>query len=220
MNYTHIELIPSILKPSRPSQFDGESYTALEYVSKTAVKINECVKEFNEFIDAVQDELNTHYDEVDKMRYNIEKMYRDFIVCVDNKYKHHTKVVDDAVQYMVDNLGANIEVILTEKMNNGEFDQNILNAVNGLRNEFQTTVAVVNNYIAESEANYRAFVNEANNVIEDAHNASASAYNAVTRVDDALSAMQIAMVELDGGLPSNIDAGEEFDGGNVGGESV
>lgn len=146
MNRTPIELIPAIIKGSRPSQYEGESFTALEYVSKVAVKINECITEYNEFIKAVADEIETFMNgevtERDLFERRIEQMFEDFKGVIELKYKAQNATIANAISDMIYGIPENISKALDQMYSNGEFDEIVYNSISNLKAEFD---AIVNN---------------------------------------------------------------------------
>lgn len=231
MKFSHIELIPSILKPGRPSQFDGESFTVLEYVSKSAVKINECIKEFNEFIDEVvktcsEHEIKTEED-MELFQRSIEQKFQDFIRVIELKYKSQDKAINDAIKYMKDNLTVFIEETLRNMYDNGELEEAIITAVGNLKAEFQSTVDYVNTTIenynktfnerAENMSNaMELLVNRVNAEIEDSEAAQQEARQAATAAYDAINALDLTVIELDGKTPGYTEDPTDYNGGIIG----
>lgn len=144
MYYNHIEIIPSIIKSSRPSQFEGESFTTLEYVSKIAVKMNECVEEYNKFIDEVNREITSYKNDEnyhrDMFERTMEQKFDDFKRIIDLKYKSQDLAISRAVEYMTTNIANSITEKIIEMKNSGELSDAILTALNEVNSNYENVV--------------------------------------------------------------------------------
>lgn len=150
MYRTPIELIPAIIKGSRPSQYEGESFTALEYVSKVAVKINECITEYNEFVDDVLAEFekfkNGELTDRDIFERRIEQMITDFKGVITLKYKEQDTIIANAISEMINGLPENIANALDQMYSNGEFDAIVYDSIANLKKDFDSIVNNTNNF--------------------------------------------------------------------------
>lgn len=230
MKYSHIELIPSVLKPQRPSQFDGESFTVLEYVSKLSPKMTECIEEYNKFVDEVVKYCNEFTAgatvDNDAFKSDIMQKLKDFMCVLEERFKGQDKEIDEAVDYMKDNLANSIETVILTSVESGILDTAILNAVGNLNTRFDSTVQSVATHIDTSNANYNSFVQEVNTALNDMNGeiedglseidgAIAETTAAVEAVNTAVAAINVAILEIDGGTPFNDTDETDYDGGNV-----
>lgn len=230
MQYSKVELLPSILKPSRPSQFDGESFTVLEYVSKVSGKLNECITQFNDFFEQVIEYCSEYTNKTDidneDFKVGLNNRFLDFIKVIELKYKSQDKVIDEAIDYMKNNLASTLEVVLKDLSDSGELNDTVLTAVGNLRAEFQTTVDTVTSHITESNAAYDEFtdgvttsVNEMNSnvaiAIENANNASNEARLSAAKAEEAVIALDISIIDIDGKTPELVEDGTDYNGGVI-----
>lgn len=160
MNRTPIELIPAIIKSSRPSQYEGESFTALEYVSKVAVKINECINEYNGFVEDVIKEFETFKNgeltDRDVFERRIEQMITDFKEVTKVKYKEQDTVINNAISEMLNSLPDSISKALTQMYSNGQFDAIVYDSIANLKKDFDS---IVNNSNAFQSTINESFIN-------------------------------------------------------------
>lgn len=140
MYYNPIEIIPSIIKSSRPSIYEGESFTTLEYVSKISVKVNECITEYNNFIDSVIKEVSQYKENEfynrDLFERTMEQKFYDFRKVIELKYKSQDLTIANAINKLTAELPTHFENVINKMYENGELDVSILNAVNGLTSKF------------------------------------------------------------------------------------
>ena len=160
MNKYPIELIPAIIKGSRPSQYEGESFTALEYVSKIAVKINECINEYNGFVDDVIKEFETFKNgeltDRDVFERRIEQMITDFKEVIRVKYKEQDTAIVNGISEMLNSLPDNISKALTQMYSNGQFDAIVYNSIANLKRDFDS---IVNNSNTFQSTINESFIN-------------------------------------------------------------
>lgn len=147
----HIELIPNVLKPHRPTQYDGESFTVLELTANIGAKMNECIKEYNAFIDEVvkytKEFTEATNRDADLFQRTIEQKFQDFIGVVELKFSGQTRIIDNAVYHMNTNLRKYIEEVVSEMYESGELDDAIVSAISDLRSSFDDTVQLLNGTI-------------------------------------------------------------------------
>lgn len=150
MNYSKIEVIPAVIKGSRPSQYEGESFTALEYVSKIAYKMNECITEYNKFIDEIikefEDFKSGELITRDVFERKIEQMVADFIGVIELKYKNQDKLIDETLNGMIENLPNTVGEAIKNMYDKGEFDQLVYNSIANLKTEFDVIVKNTNSF--------------------------------------------------------------------------
>lgn len=228
MNRTYIDIIPAIIKGSRPSMYEGESFTALEYVAKIAVKTNECITEYNKFVDTIINEITTFKnDEIynrDLFERKIEQMMYDFKKVIELKYKAQDLTISNAVEYLHTNLVETVEIALTNMFETGELSDEVLQSVGNLKQEFNSTMTAINNTVNNIRNDIDDLVAEANNAIENIHDewaiekaeiteAITEANLAAQDVTDAIAALNLNILDMNGGLPATTVAEDDFDGG-------
>lgn len=232
--WNHVDPIPAILKPHRPSQFEGESFTALEYTAKNAAKVNELVEAYNKFIDEAEKLITdfttgaTRNEEVFRME--MAQKFQDFIDIVELKYDAQNLRITETVEYLRSTFATIVETELTEMFDAGEMDEAILNAVGDINNRFTVAVAemaayrdaidedigafkdevnkTTSDFIAETESTLATISESSAAAIDDCNLATSEALNAV-------AALNLAIVDMDGKTPTDTDNPLEFDGGEI-----
>lgn len=228
MNRTYIDIIPAIIKGSRPSMYEGESFTALEYVSKIAAKTNECITEYNKFIDTIIEEV-TKFEEGelltrDLFERKIEQMMYDFKKVIELKYKAQDLVISNAVDYLQSNLVNTVEQALSNMFDNGELSDEVLQAVGNLKTDFNNTMAAINATVETMRTDIGELIDNANNAIETVHDewatekaeietATTEAELATQDARDAIAALNLAILDMNGGVPTTANGEDDFDGG-------
>lgn len=172
-----IDLIPAIIKGSRPSQFEGESFTALEYVSKIAYKINELIREYNKFGDDLiaefekfkNDELITR----DVFERKIEQMVTDFLDVLKLKYEEQDSFIANAINNIINDLPNILSKTLGEMYADGEFDTIVYNSVENLKKEFDSIVKnttsfqnSINRSFSNLSSDITSFKSEITNIVD------------------------------------------------------
>lgn len=150
MKYPFIETIPDVLKLHRPSMYEGESFTALEYVSKIAVKINECIAEFNSFatdISNLCDEYkDNYYDKQELFQRTMEQRFTDFIEVIKLKYASQDALLDNAIASIIAGMPDHISEAINKMYNSGEFDAIVYDSIANLKRDFDSIVNNTTNF--------------------------------------------------------------------------
>lgn len=159
-----IKLLPHwVLTDVNPAFYDVESKTAVEQTARVYAKMQELIKEYNEFVNEVNkaiieftESTTKDYEEFNSC---ITKLVHDYITMLDEKIKIQDKKIEDTIIYIKNNLASGITTEVTRMVESGELDVAVLNAIDniGLRvanlensslnqnNEINNLVTMVNN---------------------------------------------------------------------------
>lgn len=133
-----------------PALYDTESATAIEMVAKLYGKMNELIDDYNNFVDALNAEIEKFENETDKdielFKIAIRQEFQDFIDIVELKLQSQDKEIADAIAYMKSNLQSTISMLVKEMRENGELTDDLLNAFDELN-------AFINNFSLTQEYN-------------------------------------------------------------------
>lgn len=107
-----------------PTIDDTESLSVLELVGKNTTKINELIKDYNEFVDEINLQVEEFENSITKdheeFKNCITKIMHDYIMKIDDKIKMQDLVIDNAVKYMKDNINSTCTSIINELILNGD----------------------------------------------------------------------------------------------------
>lgn len=148
-NY-HIRPLPFwVLTDLQPAFYDSESGTVLQQLSRIYPKIQEVIDSYNDFVR----EVNRYIDEFENgiitdfncFKNCIIKTMNDYIESIEMKIDLQDEVIENAVNYMKDNLTQTITNLFNEALTNGD----IVASLN--INYTSNTESLVLSIVAESE---------------------------------------------------------------------
>lgn len=144
------------LPDSIPSVYDTQSGSYQEMVAKVYGAMRTLQKEYNAFIDKINNEITNFIDSVNKdqeeFEEKINKIVHDYIIAIDTKIAHQDRVIADAVSYMKDNLTVSITQLIIEMRESGELSEDILNAFEDITDRIST----IENNLSTAQANIQS----------------------------------------------------------------
>lgn len=156
-----------VITDLHPAFYDTDSSTAVEQTGRVYAKMNELIKNYNEFVDSI----NKHIEEfengtnksIEVFETEIRQEFQDFIDIIDLKIENQDKVIQDAIDYMKTNL---VETIKRLNENN-ELDSMLVKAINDVeqemlnkQNDFEVSILTTqNNFMNETNAKISSISN-------------------------------------------------------------
>ena len=226
--------ITPILKPYIPSQYEGESFTALELTAKSAAKINEIVEAYNKFVEGVDAtivEFTSGVNKTDELfRMEMAQKFQDFIEVIEIAYDAQNLKISESVEYLRANFKEYVEEQVHNLYESGELEENLLDAVGELSTKFDGAINDIASYKNTMNAEMAAFKSEINNTTNDfidtvdgqietmATNAAVAVNNcndAAAAAMTAVDALNIAFADINGGAPTDTDMADDYNGGLV-----
>lgn len=118
-----IRLPKWVLTNPRPSIYDSESATAIEMTAKVYQAMTEMVDEYNKFAENVEKNLAQFEQETNKdiqeFTVSLRQEFQDFIDVVEMKLQEQDKEIQEAYDYLVNNLKKTASTIVLEEINKG-----------------------------------------------------------------------------------------------------
>lgn len=132
-----IKLLPLWCIPNtKPAFYDVESDTAVEMTGKVYAAMRELQTDYNKFVTevnkAITDLITGVNTDQEKFEEEINKIVHDYIKMIDTKIAHQDRAIEEAIQYMKENLKTSITELITQMHETGEFDESVLNAINNI----------------------------------------------------------------------------------------
>lgn len=150
MNRYHIRPLPYwVLTDLQPAFYESESGTVLQQLSRIYPKIQEVINSYNDFVRDVNryiDEFeNGIIKDFDCFKNCIIKTMNDYIESIDTKINLQDMNIQNAIDYMKDNLTQTITNLFNEALTNGDI-------VASLNIDYTSnTESLVLSIVAESE---------------------------------------------------------------------
>lgn len=143
-----IDLLPVwTLTNLQPAFYDSESATVLQQMSKVYAKMQELLKDYNNFVK----EVNTNIDDFQNgiisdfecFKNCITKTMNDYIATIDtkinlqdsniaNKFSEQDKLIENAINYMKDNIVQTTTDVINQAIENGTIRADLLLEYNPL----------------------------------------------------------------------------------------
>lgn len=143
-----------VLTNRYPAINDSESATAIEMVARVYGKTEELIADYNEFVDRVnqtiidyQNEMNENFDE---FRNQIIETMNDYIDCIDMKIDNQDRKIEEAIQYMKDNIVATVTQLFEEAIQEGTIQASLGVDYNAQTEELTFSI-VAEEVVEESE---------------------------------------------------------------------
>ena len=122
-------LPPIALTNLQPAFYDVESVTAIEMVSKLYAYLQNMVNDYNSFITEVNNEIENFENDIN---YNIQEfescirnLMSEFIESIDIKIDLQDAKIENAIEYMKDNIIETTTTIIDNLIQNGEINVSI-----------------------------------------------------------------------------------------------
>ena len=117
----------------RPSFYDTESATAIEQTARLYKAMSDLIEEYNTFADStnkiIEDFINGTTKDYDTFKLEIAQQFEDFIGVVELKLGAQDKEIQDAIDYMKNNLEPTITKLIQDMKESGELGEEILKAL-------------------------------------------------------------------------------------------
>lgn len=122
-----IKPLPQIaLTNLQPAFYDVESVTAIQMVSKFYKYLQDMVNDYNSFANEVNKEItrfendtNANYEEFKNC---IQNMMLNYIESIDTKINNQNAIIEDAVDYMKNNINQVTTEIINQGIEDGTFN--------------------------------------------------------------------------------------------------
>lgn len=122
-----------VLTDLHPAFYDTESDTAIKMVAKLYAKMQELVDDYNVYIDNVNNLIEAFTsgmnNDMNSFKLEMRTLYQEFIDVIDIKVANQDKEIQDAINFMKQNLANSITTLINQMRESGELDQAILNAI-------------------------------------------------------------------------------------------
>lgn len=116
--------------------YDMESLTAVEQTGRLYKTIQDLIEDYNKYVDEINSTINEFITSADKdqtaFEDKINKIVHDYIAMMDTKIAHQDREIEEAIQYMKDNLSESVASLVTEMKEQGELSEAILGSLNEL----------------------------------------------------------------------------------------
>lgn len=124
---TRLKPLPDIaLTNLQPAFYDVESVTAVQMVSKFYKYLQDMIEDYNSFVNEVNEEItrfendtNANYEEFTNC---IKNMMLDYIESIDTKINNQNLIIQDAVDYMKNNINQVTTEIINQAIQDGTFN--------------------------------------------------------------------------------------------------
>lgn len=145
MNNFYIKHLPHwVLTDLQPAFYDVESGTALQQTAKIYGKMQELITLYNEFITKVNKYIKDFEDGIitdfEEFRNCIIKVMNDYIETIDTKINLQDTKIQDAVDYMKDNIVATTIEVFRDALQNGEITASFVESYNPTTEELTLSI--------------------------------------------------------------------------------
>lgn len=122
--------LPQIaLTDLQPAFYDVESQTAIEMTAKFYSYLQELVNDYNSFVTEVNNEINNFENDInhniEEFTCCIKKLMSDYIESVDMKIELQDSKIQDAINYMKENIVETTNTIINQAIENGDIQVSI-----------------------------------------------------------------------------------------------
>ena len=161
MRRYHVRPLPNwVLTNIQSAFYDSESGTILQQMARVYSKIEELINTYNEFVREINRYIDEFEDGIIKdfecFKNCIIKTMNDYIETIDtkinlqdlkikNKFDSQDEVIQNAVDYMKDNLVSTLTTLFNQALQNGDIQVNLVT------NYTEETESLVLSLVAESE---------------------------------------------------------------------
>ena len=138
-----IKLLPIwCLTETHPAFYDTESKSAVGQTAKLYGAMRELQEDYNTYVNEINETITAFINDVnadqEEFINSINKIVHDYIAMIDEKIKLQDKEIDDAVQYMKDNIATSIHDLVYELNENHELDNMIISAMSNIEDELKS----------------------------------------------------------------------------------
>ena len=162
MRRYHVRPLPNwVLTNIQSAFYDSESGTILQQMARVYSKIEELINTYNDFVREINRYIDEFEDGIIKdfecFKNCIIKTMNDYIETIDtkinlqdlkikNKFDSQDEVIQNAVDYMKDNLVSTLTTLFNQALQNGDIQVNLVT------NYTEETESLVLSLVAESES--------------------------------------------------------------------
>ena len=130
MNNFYIKHLPHwVLTDLQPAFYDVESGTSLQQTAKMYGKVQELIDLYNEFVTKVNKYIKDFEDGIiedfEEFRNCIIKVMNDYIETIDTKINLQDTKINDAIEYMKDNIVSTATDLFNQSLQNGDILANL-----------------------------------------------------------------------------------------------
>lgn len=131
MNNFYIKHLPHwVLTDLQPAFYDVESGTSLQQTAKMYGKVQELIDLYNEFVTKVNKYIKDFEDGIiqdfEEFRNCIIKVMNDYIETIDTKINLQDTKINDAIEYMKDNIVATTTEVFNQALQNGDITASLV----------------------------------------------------------------------------------------------
>lgn len=126
----HIRPLPYwVLTDLQPAFYDSESGTVLQQTSRMYAKLQEALKEFNDYAKQINKYItefeNGVISDFECFKNCIIKTMNDYIESIDMKMSIQDSKISEAIEYMKDNIVATATSVINQAIENGDINVSI-----------------------------------------------------------------------------------------------
>lgn len=197
---------------TRPAFYDTESATAIEMVAKLYGSYSELVEDYNKYVDeinkAIMDFETGVISDTTTFKETITKIVHDYIKMIDDKVKIQDATIEEAVNYMKNNIIYAITETVNEMKTSGELAEIVVEGFNDAIARITTLETTLTSIDAKAEKNIDDILDLTNRVrtAENTVSTMESKVNQSTYTVDSLS-KEVGSVKTDMTTLSNEVAG-------------
>ena len=145
MNNFYIKHLPHwVLTDLQPAFYDVESGTSLQQTAKMYGKVQELIDLYNEFVTKVNKYIKDFEDGIiadfEEFRNCIIKVMNDYIETIDTKINLQDTKIQDAIDYMKDNLISTVTDLFNQALLNGDIRASLVETYDPLTEELTLSI--------------------------------------------------------------------------------
>lgn len=131
MNNFYIKHLPHwVLTDLQPAFYDVESGTSLQQTAKMYGKVQELIDLYNEFVTKVNKYIKDFEDGIiadfEEFRNCIIKVMNDYIETIDTKINLQDTKINDAIEYMKDNIVSTTSDLFSQALQDGDIRASLI----------------------------------------------------------------------------------------------
>ena len=145
MNNFYIKHLPHwVLTDLQPAFYDVESGTTLQQTAKIYGKVQELIDLYNEFVTKVNQYITDFEDGIIKdfedFRNCIIVTMNQYIETIDTKINLQDTKINDAIEYMKDNIVSTTSELFSQALQNGDIRASVIESYNNTTEELTLSI--------------------------------------------------------------------------------
>ena len=145
MNNFYIKHLPHwVLTDLQPAFYDVESGTSLQQTAKMYGKVQELIDLYNEFVTKVNKYIKDFEDGIitgfEEFRNCIIITMNQYIETIDTKINLQDTKINDAIEYMKDNLVSTVNELFAQALLNGDINATLVETYNSTTEELTLSI--------------------------------------------------------------------------------